>query len=149
MTEITTKERQLEIELLLCCARTEVDSKCSDRIRYLAQKNIDWDYLLKLAKFHQITPLISWQLQTVGQDLIPKSVLEEFRQAFNANAKRNFGLTGELLSILNLFQKESIPIIPFKGVALAHFAYRNNLLREFLDLDVLIPVKFGSSGIAW
>ncbi|MBW4620522.1 MAG: nucleotidyltransferase family protein [Cyanosarcina radialis HA8281-LM2] len=142
MTEIAAEKHQLEMELLLCCARTEIDRQCRDRIQHIAQQNIDWDYLLKLTAWHQVTPLLFWQLQNTRAEIIPQKVLEELRSASKANAKRNFGLTGELLNLLRLFDKNAIPIMPFKGPALAEVAYKNSTLREFLDLDILIPAEF-------
>jgi hypothetical protein len=142
MTEIVAEKYQLEMELLLCCARTQIDRQCSDRIQHIAQQNINWDYLLNLTAWHQVTPLLSWQLQNTCPDLIPQEVLERLRTASNANAKRNFGLTGELLNLLRLFENNNIPMMPFKGPALAEVGYKNSKLREFLDLDILIPVDF-------
>src|SRR3989454_2276525 len=53
-------------------------------------------------------------------------------------ARRNLRLTGELLSVLDLFEAQGIPAVPLKGPLLALLAYGNLALREFGDLDILV-----------
>jgi Uncharacterised nucleotidyltransferase len=45
-------------------------------------------------------------------------------------------MTGSLLQVVDLFSREGIPVLPFKGPTLAMAAYRNLALREFVDLDL-------------
>ena len=47
-----------EAELLLCCARIDVDPKTRDRIIALVSEGIDWDYLENLALRHRLVPLL-------------------------------------------------------------------------------------------
>src|SRR2546426_10956064 len=53
-------------------------------------------------------------------------------------ARRNLCLTGDLLSLLELFEARGIPAVPFKGPVLAVQAYGDVALREFRDLDILV-----------
>src|SRR2546425_2886620 len=53
-------------------------------------------------------------------------------------ARRNLHLTGELLSVLDLFAAQGIPAVPLKGPLLALLAYGNLALRESTDLDILV-----------
>ena len=50
----------------------------------------------------------------------------------------NFGLTNKLLKIITLLRDQDIPVIAYKGPALAQTAYGDIGLRHFVDLDIMI-----------
>jgi len=127
-----------EDELLLCCARTEASAAVVQRLRELAAQDIDWDYLFQLARRHAVIPLLYSQLAREGPDLIPASDLAVLRLHFQQNHARNIILTDELVSLISLFNDAGIETIPYKGPALALFAYGNIALRRFVDLDVIV-----------
>jgi len=127
-----------ERELLLCCARTQVSPEVGHRIRALAAGQIDWDYLFALARRHSIIPLIWLQLERHASDLIPPEFLAKLKLNYQQNSARNTILAAELCHIVELLTKEAIPVIPYKGPALALFAYGNLALRRFVDLDIIV-----------
>lgn len=135
-------KQQKEIELLLCCTRTEMSPEYADRIRYLISQNIDWNELLQIARRHGVLPLLYWQLKDICPKVVPPNVLAQLQENFSTNAKKNLALTAELLKIIKLFQQNGIPIIPFKGSILAISVYKSLGLREFVDLDILVPEQF-------
>lgn len=47
-------------------------------------------------------------------------------------------MTGKLIKILKLFEKNGIPAIPYKGPVLAEILYGSPSLRQFGDLDVVV-----------
>jgi hypothetical protein len=47
--------------------------------------------------------------------------------------------TGELLRLLDLFDRHSIRALPFKGPVLADMLYGDITAREYCDLDILVP----------
>lgn len=127
-----------EVELLLCCARTRIDSETAERIKTLLQENIDWAYLIQTALRQGTMPLLYWNLNTTCPEAVPKVILSELRGHFLAKAQRSMFLTGQLLKLLNLFEVHGIPVIPFKGPVLAASVYGNLSLRQFCDLDILV-----------
>ncbi|MCG5062157.1 MAG: nucleotidyltransferase family protein [Limnoraphis sp. WC205] len=127
-----------EIELLLCCARTNIDPETAERIKTLLQENIDWAYLIQIAACHGVMPLLYQSLNTTYPNLVPNAILKQLQNDFHANAARNLLLTTELLKLLNLFKEHNIPAIPFKGPVLAASVYGNLARRTFSDLDILI-----------
>ena len=127
-----------EVELLLCCARTCINSETAEQIKTLLQEDIDWDYLLRTATWHGVMPLLYLNLNATYPEAVPKDILDQLQNYFYANAQRNLFLTGELLKLLNLFSAYKIPAIPYKGPILAASAYRNLAFRVFGDLDILI-----------
>lgn len=127
-----------EVELLLCCARTCIDSERAERIKTLLQENIDWDYLIRTARSHGVMPLLYSSLNGTCPEAVPNAYSAQLRDYFYTNARRNLFLTGELLKLLNLFEAHGIRAIPYKGPVLAASAYNNFSLRQFCDLDILI-----------
>ena len=127
-----------EVELLLCCARTCINSETAERIKALLQEDIDWDYLLRTALWHGVLQLLYWSLNATCPEAVPKAILDQLRDYFHTLARRNLFLTRELLKLLNLLAAHEIPAIPYKGPVLAASAYGNLALRQFCDLDILI-----------
>lgn len=127
-----------EIELLLCCARTHIDTTIEKRIKILLQQEIDWSYLIQTSAHHGVIPLLYRSLNTTCPEAVPESILSQLRNFFHTNAQHNLFLTQELLKLLNLLTENGIPAIPFKGPILAASAYGNLALRQFGDLDILV-----------
>lgn len=127
-----------EADLLLCCARTHLSSEKKDQIGVLLHSEIDWPYLIRIADAHGLIPLLYFNLKKAFTDSVPGSVLDQLHARFLANAGRNLFLTQELFEILDLFEMNAIPAIPFKGPALAISLYGDLALRTFSDLDILV-----------
>jgi hypothetical protein len=127
-----------EAELLLWCARSRRDPEGSATIRALLQEGINWEYLLRTAYRHGVTPLLFWQLNAAAPEAIPENISNRLRIYFRNNNLRNLSLARELLGLLSNFEAHSIQAIPYKGPTLAALAYENLALREFDDLDILV-----------
>jgi hypothetical protein len=127
-----------EIQLLLYCARTQLDEARVDQLRRLLQQPLDWDRIIEAAVLHRVIPLLYQTLNTHVPTLVPTEVLEELRQKFQDNQFDNLALTQELLQLLKLLAEHQIPAIPFKGPVLATAIYQNLALRMFSDLDILV-----------
>jgi len=127
-----------EVELLLCSARTEVGMERAARINALLQQPINWEYLLDMAFRHALVPLLYRQLNRAGLQLVPEPTIARLQNEFAANTVRNILLTRELGRILEVCEEQGIPVIPYKGPALAIQAYGDAALRQFSDLDLLV-----------
>lgn len=130
-----------EGELLLCCARTNITPADAERIGTL-QKDCNWDYVLQIADYHRVLPLLFHNLNAVAPKAVPQDVLTQLRTYFQANALRSMSLTQELLKVIDLFQERDIPVIPFKGPVLAISAYGNLALHQAGDLDLLVREEY-------
>ncbi|HXG19024.1 MAG TPA: nucleotidyltransferase family protein [Methylomirabilota bacterium] len=111
----------------------------AQRIRQLVQERVDWNYLIQMAFYHGMTPLLFWNLSQFCPDNIPQPILSQLKASSNAVARWNLSLTRELLKLLNLFRDLGLRAIPFKGPVLTAAAYGNLALRYFDDLDILLP----------
>jgi hypothetical protein len=128
----------LEIQLLLCCARTQLDEARVDQLQRLLQQPLDWDRVVEAACLHRVIPLLYQTLNTHVPTLVPTETLEELHQKFQDNQFDNLALTQELLRLLKLLAEHQIPAIPFRGPVLATAIYQNLALRTFSDLDILV-----------
>src|SRR5262245_12355567 len=112
-----------EIELLLCCARTYMNTESTLRSKALLRENLDWTALLQTAVRHGVMPLLYWHLNGIGPEAVPHTSLELLRDCFHANALHDSMLTRALLTLLRLLQTHGIPAIPYKGPVLATAVY--------------------------
>jgi Uncharacterised nucleotidyltransferase len=127
-----------EAQLLLSCARAQMDADTAARVRTLLQGDFDWPYVLRTARLHGMEPLVYWHLQAIDSTAVPQAFLQPLRTHFYQNATRNLFLTRELLTLLHRFTGHGISVIPYKGPILALSLYRNLALRQFGDLDIVV-----------
>ena len=76
--------------------------------------------------------------RTPGSDVVPALVIDQLRRDFQTCTLNTLFFTQELLKLLQLFEAHQIPVLPYKGPALAQALYSNLSLRSFCDLDLLI-----------
>jgi hypothetical protein len=68
-------------------------------------------------------------------------VLTQCSDHWREHARENLHQTAELIRLLKLLEYQKTSGLPLKGPALAVYAYRNLSLRQFCDLDILVPKK--------
>lgn len=127
-----------EDEVLLCCARTEMDAGRAARLRELLRPELDWFYLFLSALRHGMVPLLYRNLNTTCPESVPEDTLEDLRTHCTVYAAENRVLTEEFLRLLRLLAAHGITTVPYKGPALAALAYGDISLRRFGDLDLLV-----------
>lgn len=136
-TETVCDEKQL----LVACARTRMEPAIADRIRELAAKSLDWEYVFNEAAENSVGPLLERNLRAVAADAVPQPAMERLKVACRANTVRCLFLTAELHKLLELFREHGITAIPYKGPVLAEQAYGDVTLRDFEDLDFILPQR--------
>lgn len=132
------RDARPEVELLVHCARTELDAETSNRIKVFVGQDIDWEYLLELARQHGVTPLLHKQLTAITESAVPDTTRKLLQNAFQRNVEQNLYRTSELHRLLARFDDRDIRVIPFKGPVLAENVYGSVSFREFRDLDLLV-----------
>jgi Uncharacterised nucleotidyltransferase len=130
-----------EVELLLCCARKTLNPADLSRLRKIAEGRIDWLRLFHLATENGLLPLLCEHLLQ-DSAAVPSEVVAQFREANRRNALRALFLTTELLRITDPLRQKQIPALSYKGPVLGQLAYANPLLRQFDDLDIVVPQRF-------
>src|SRR5690242_3669064 len=124
-----------EAELLLCCARTRLNSALSARMAGLLGSDLDWEFIVSQAIAHGVAPLLYFHL---SPDEIPPAARESLRAKSMAEMRWNLFVAFELERLMALFREHGIGAAPFKGVSLAAQIYGNLALREAGDLDILL-----------
>jgi hypothetical protein len=130
-----------EKQLLVSCARTHIAPEVAERIREIAAGPLDWDFVLSEATENSVGPLLEMNLRAVVPDAAPAAAMERLKIACRANTVRCLFLAAELHKILELFRTAGIVAIPYKGPVLAEQAYGNLTLRDFDDLDIILPQR--------
>ncbi len=125
-----------EHELLLLCAHRGKGDRLRPRASELTRGPIDWDYLLRLARRHAQLPLLHKGLE--GFDGLPEHFRAKLRDEYRKGATRNTLLAGELARLARLFESEGVPVLAYKGPALARQAFGDIRLRRFVDLDIIV-----------
>ena len=128
-----------ESEFITWCARTVLSDGLESRIRARAQESLDWSMVRQMAEYHGVVPLLYKNLSEVLPDLAPVDLLTQLRQDTQAEAMLNRALAHELVALCEALRVRGVPVIPIKGATLAMSAYGDVALREFTDLDLLVP----------
>jgi hypothetical protein len=66
-------------------------------------------------------------------------LVAELKARYMTISRRNMLMSAELLRIMKLLEENNIPALAFKGPALSQMAYGDITLRQYGDLDILIP----------
>lgn len=135
-----------ENELLLSCARTEINARIEGKIRSLIKYDLDWDYIIRMATGNSLIQLLYFNLMKIDQNDIPPWVIDNLEESFVKNSKINIFLWNILLEYLQIFKEHEIGVIAFRGPVLSITAYDSITLRQFSDLDLLVvPEQVGVS----
>jgi hypothetical protein len=127
-----------EFELLVCCARVNLDDEQAARVRVLLRGGLDWEYVMSLAWRHGLMPLAFKHILTDFADEAPKAVREKMRADYAHNTARCVWLSSELGAVMEALRQEGVAAAPYKGPDLALRAYGDVRLRTFFDLDVMV-----------
>jgi hypothetical protein len=130
-----------EVEILLACARLQLQEADIQRIRDLLELEIDWNRLISLAIFHRLTSFAYIHLNALAPDIVPAETLEFLRARFFQSAGEALRQTAELLKILQLLNGNDVLAVPYKGPELAARVYGNLGLRWCCDLDVIVKQR--------
>jgi putative nucleotidyltransferase-like protein len=130
-----------ERELVLLCARTKLDAAATGRIHEILHGPLNWPDIAAIANGHHVETFLHENLRLAGGGLVPAEWLDTLSESARKTAALSVLLSSELLRICGIFEKEAVPIIPYKGPVLSQLAYGNLALRRFIDLDYFVPHK--------
>lgn len=126
---------------LLVCAQTEVGGDTAKRILALAANEPDWDALLRAATEHSLTPIFCNNVEAIAGGTLGSSVRQRLTEESLRNSCRNLAATAELLRVLEMLESHGVCATPYKGPVLAAQAYGDVALRQFSDLDIIVPQR--------
>jgi len=101
----------------------------------------DWEHVFRLASQHAVTPLLCQVLSPRVAGKIPAGAMTLRRVASRRLFLRNSQSLAVLMDILDLFERNEIPVTPLKGPSLAFQLYGESDLRASVDLDFLVRAE--------
>lgn len=137
-SQFIAKGFQSEIQLLLFCLSLRRNGEIDKRIKTLVSSDLDWEVFIDRAVPHTVIPLVYKTLSEYSAH-IPSPAFNKLKNLAQINSFNNLYLTKELLRLLNLMEVNGVRALPHKGPVLAQFAYGDVSLRQFCDLDILVP----------
>ena len=126
---------------LLPCAQTRVDEEGSRRILEFAASEPDWEALLAMAAEHSLTAIFCRNLEAHAGNALSSSWRQRLNEEFLRNSCGNLALTAELFRALEALKSHGVRATPYKGPVLAAQAYGEAALRQFSDLDIVVPQR--------
>lgn len=135
-----TERLPTELQLLIVCARTELDTAAAKELRALIEAEPDWQQVLTGARYHGIMPLLHRHLSGFSGS-VPVFVLGELGSYARNNTVHNLILAQALLGIVGTLREQGIEAVPYKGPVLASTVYGDVSLRSSKDLDVIVQPK--------
>ena len=133
-----------EEQLILLSADINPDKSILNRIDEIIPTIIDWDYFTKLAINSAAAPLIVDKISRLrNAGLFPETIKCKLKQASLKTLGRNMLLIEHFRQVIRAFNEAQIPVIALKGSMLSEWLYGNINLRQFSDIDLLVPEKNG------
>ncbi len=138
----SSRAKKAAREVLLLSTAANISTSAREQISRISVGEVDWEYLLRLADFHGVAPLIARNL--LDNDMvksIPPPYPDRLKSAYDNSLYRNVIMTDELTRVLGLLRSHDIPAIALKGVILAEQLYGNPGLRAVSDMDILVNAE--------
>lgn len=138
-----------EEKFILLAADINPEKSILDQLDELITAISDWEVFAKMAIDRAAAPLIVDKLPKLSNvGLIPDGVLRRLKQASLKTLSRNMLLTEHFRQVIRVFNEAEIPVIALKGSMLSEWLYGNINLRQFSDLDLLVPQDQGLEAVA-
>ena len=130
---------QAEHRLVVACAGLRPSRDRREEVVSLLGSPLNWPLVVETARAQRVAALCYEALQQFGPGAVPGEVMAAFRADAMSIAGRNLQLAAKLAEITEVAQRSGIALVPYKGPVLAEMAYGNLALREFVDLDFVLP----------
>jgi hypothetical protein len=143
MSSIPERHNGAEIHSLLQLLRTPVSGDLS----WLPSIQQDWRPFATACENHQIAPLVFCRLRNLAADSIPSELLDHLRARFYEVSAHNYYLARKLVELIWRLEAHRVPVLAYKGPAAAMAAYGDLALRQYEDLDLVIPKEHLSKAL--
>ena len=117
-----------------CCRRSFVGDEGRQP---LETDRIDWDRFFRLIRFHRVEGL-AWNALSHQASSIPTEVRRGLAERASQIATQNLRMLADHRRVQEVFQREGLPYLFLKGIALATLAYGNPAVKSAIDIDLLI-----------
>lgn len=111
----------------------------ADRLKRLAEGEIDWAYVTWRAEQNRTIPLLEYHLRNAGlTDRVPRVYRDYILKWTTLSRIRSIFEHRHLLAIMEALDREGIAFFLVKGPDLALLHYPDPLLRPMTDVDIMI-----------
>ena len=107
----------------------------------------NWNRVIDCALRHKVLPLLHRKLQQRRCGMVPANYGRQLERLFQANRRHNLRFAAEWWRLEHLFREQHLQVIPLRGPALTEDLYHDLALRQFADLDVLVPERQVSASV--
>jgi hypothetical protein len=128
-----------DISALLLCANPRIDPHSAEQIVAVAKSAPHWDGLLELAAEHGLSAVFYRNIQANATDALPPALRQRLKDESLRNSFGNLAFTAELFQVLEALESHGVCATPYKGPVLAAQAYGDVAMRQFSDLDLMVP----------
>lgn len=130
-------------ELLLLCARRNINEALKDKALDLIRLGVNWEYFYELAIKGNVSALAYQVLRKMAPlSAIPQFIIDKFKCTYLFTAAKAIRQHRELLKLLKLFNQNNIEVIPLKGTILANRLYSDIAARgASTDFDLFVKEK--------
>ena len=129
--------------LLLACTDPLAGVEGDQRIRtVLSAPGLDWVEVVLTSVRHGVAALLHRRLVSLGREVsIPDEILPILKRIHEAQGARNSAMFAATARIGQALAGEGVPVLALKGVGLALSVYPDHALRDFADIDILVPAS--------
>lgn len=106
---------------------------------------LDWKRLIRLGYDQRFIPILH---ATLDKSVLPDEVQNQLAHAARQQRIRTALLVEAFGAISQGFMQAGIPVMPVKGMFLAHRVYQSVNHRYFDDIDLLVPVAAARDAVA-
>lgn len=105
---------------------------------------VNWENLLTVASYQRLIPILHTALD---KGCLPLEIRTRIDQAARQQRIRTAMLVEAFANLSTRFTQAGIPVMPVKGMYLAHRVYQSVNHRYFDDIDLLIPPAYSREAV--
>ena len=130
-----------EMQLLLRCARVQLNDEDKAEIERCLESELDCEWLVQSAREHRIDGFLSMHLSAYSGRGVDAAVVDQLKQLRRANTVANLRLTKVLCELLDALSEREVEVLPYKGPVLMQRVYGEIGIRKTRDLDLVISER--------
>jgi len=133
---------------LLSCARVDLDEAARQELRALVRDGLDLGGLVREARRHGLSALVSRHLADVAPEGAPGAWRAELRADAQRAAVASLAAAADLGTLLGGLRSAGVTALAIKGPVSAALCYGDLGLRAFSDLDLLVAPEEAAAAAA-
>ena len=132
--------REREVSFLFRCLRTLIHSgNPEESLRSVDLSAFDWPWPIETGRIHRILPFVVFVLKNAGKlHTVPLDIQTQMASSLMQSEWENVVKGIQFQEINRVFERNLIPIVSLKGIALTQMVYFETPFRQMGDIDLLI-----------